>query len=223
MPLERGDHEEADQDDQVVQRPDPQDAADPERAERDAAVAGLLAEQERRDQVAAQDEEELDAVSAVLAEARERPAADDLGHDRPGHASVEQVDHHEGDEPQAVELGEVDALGGLGRRRAVRPAGSRPGSFMGARAAGSGEAGAAACGDRPRPDTRDQPLGQVVAGFERFGLVPGPDQVDRVPPCRSVWRSLATVRSARLSGKRLRARRISSSRLARDSSLNPTR
>ena len=81
--------------------------------------------------------------------------------------------------------------------------------------------------DRSSPaqghDPRDQPVGQVVAGLERLGLRAGADQVERVPPLRSVWRSLATVRSARLMRQASSARRISSSGGTSESSLNPTR
>src|SRR5690606_19129914 len=55
----------ANEDDQIIEGPDAERPADPEGAEVDPAEAGTLAEQEGGDQVAAEDEEDLDADPAV--------------------------------------------------------------------------------------------------------------------------------------------------------------
>ena len=90
---------------------------------------------------------------------------------------MKQVDHHEGDEAQAIELGEVDALAGLGRSRrrgqiGTRLVSGRVRSFVGSIVR-------RCC--RPRQHAIDEPLGQVVAWLERFGLMTRAHQVDRVP------------------------------------------
>ena len=218
--------EEPDHDDQVIERPDPQDAPDPECAEGDAAIAGLFAQQERRDQVAAQDEEELDAVSAVFLKAW--PAVTPISRDEhvPGNAAVEQINQQEGDEPHAVELGKVDALGRLGSVRAALDSGwygRGLGSFDSGRWKPLRATGPGALGG-PGEDARDQPLGQVGAGPERLGLAAGPDQVDRVP---ARAQGLQVVGDGQIGavGQAGDRRRGGSALPAatRDSSLNPTR
>src|SRR5262249_16034882 len=142
----------------------------PERAEGDATIAGLLAEQERRDQVAAEDERELDAIAAVLAEGPGCGTSDRPSHHALRQPAVEEENHQERDEPQAVELGEVDALAGIDLY-------GRGGELVGYH----GGLGSEGTGSPLRVghgrDPRDQPVGQIVARLEGLGLRAGADQV----------------------------------------------
>src|ERR1051326_8482650 len=65
---------------------------------------GLLLEKDRRDQITAQDEEDVDADPAV------RQRVTDAPRDEPlfwGDDAVQQDDHHDGDGTDAVELWEI--------------------------------------------------------------------------------------------------------------------
>jgi hypothetical protein len=119
-PSSPGKHQEGDGDGQVVKRPDPEHAPNPEGAQVNLTEGSLLAEQERRDQKTAQNEEELHAHPAVLAKGARSFTADQLAENRRRHALMKEEHERERDETQAVELREVDPAPrfvGTGRNR----------------------------------------------------------------------------------------------------------
>src|SRR5262245_46242361 len=107
---ECGKEPEADYNEQVIKRQDAERSSDPERAERDPAIPGLLAQQERGNQVTAQNEEKLHAVPAIQGEGTAGRSAYQLDEHQPRYTAVVEVHHHERDEPEAVELWEIDPI-----------------------------------------------------------------------------------------------------------------
>src|SRR6478672_5921458 len=117
-PVEPRQDEEAQEDRQEIKRLDAQRATDPEGPQADPAVSMFLAEQERRDQIAAEDEEQLNAGPAVLLDAiAQIPRRSNSGEyalcgssrlvDPAGklrHAVVKDEDPEKGEEPQPVQF-----------------------------------------------------------------------------------------------------------------------
>ncbi|HEY8627180.1 MAG TPA: hypothetical protein VIL56_02625, partial [Gaiellaceae bacterium] len=95
---------EADQEEDAQRREEPQHATDVEAAQRDSAGAFPLVQQERGDQEAAEDEEDVDP---------DEPA---------GHVAlvrrVERQDHQDRDAAQAVQAGEASERAGHAKPRA---------------------------------------------------------------------------------------------------------
>ena len=126
----------------------------------------------------------------------------------PGNAAVKEINEQEGDEPQAVELGKVDAFARLRRR---------PGSLGSARVTAAGwlmGSGLPARSPEPRAGAVRPPRSKMRATSRSARSGPGPSVSGSWPgrtrwtvcrPARSVSRSLATVRSARLVRQATRA------------------
>ena len=90
--VEQGDEGDGDREQQPQGGEQASTATDPEVPEVDPSLAGLLADEQRRDQVAADHEEDLDAEEATL---------------HPTEAGVVGDDREDGDRPDAVDAGQV--------------------------------------------------------------------------------------------------------------------
>ena len=138
---------------------------------------------------------------------------------------MEKINQHECNEPQAVELGKIDALDRLRCLRArcdLVTGGRGLAHWVRAcrRVARMRRLGRAAQ-EKIRATSRSARSGP---GPSVSGLVARPNEMDRVPPRAQSLQVVGDRQSARLVATGgLGARRISSSSGTRDSSLNPTR